>query len=86
MFLVNVMQATKIHLAYEIGGTPRALSEFRLAFPGLMNDETAALCARMIAGWKPFGPKRVGRHCSVRAARQLGSTGAWPDAANATSR
>ena len=70
MFLVSVMQAARIRLAYEIGGTPMALSEFRLEFPDLMNDETAALCARLIAGWKPFGPGRVGRHCSVRVARQ----------------
>ena len=70
MFLVNIMQAAVIRSAYEIGGTPRALSEFRRQFPGLMNDETAALCARMIAGWKPFGPGRVGRHCSIRVARQ----------------
>ncbi len=70
MFLVSVMQAARIRSAYEFGGTPGALSEFRLEFPGLMNDETATLCARMIAGWKPFAPGRVGRHCSVRVARQ----------------
>jgi hypothetical protein len=48
---------------------PMALSEFRLEFPDL-NDETAVLCARLIAGWKPLGPGRVGRHCSVGLARQ----------------
>jgi hypothetical protein len=31
-----------------------------------MDDETALLCARTIAGWKPFDPGRFGRFCRVK--------------------
>jgi hypothetical protein len=35
-----------------------------------MSDETAMVCARKIAKWKPFGPGRVGRYCRVILAPQ----------------
>jgi len=66
MFLVNAAEATAIRLAYEVHGDPGAIAEVRTQFPRVvMDDETALLCARMIAGWKPFGPGRFGRYCRI---------------------
>jgi hypothetical protein len=70
MFLVIVVQAAAIRIAYEVGGDSEAVAEFRIQFPGFMDAETALLCARMIAGWQPFSHGRLGRRCSARLARQ----------------
>jgi hypothetical protein len=69
MFLVNAAAAAAIRRAYEVDGEPGAVAELRVQFPEVVDDETALLCARMIAGWKPFGPGRVARQCSARLAR-----------------
>jgi hypothetical protein len=69
MFLVNAAAAAAIRRAYEVDGEPGALAELRVQFPEVVDDGTASLCARMIAGWKPFGPRRVARQCSARLAR-----------------
>jgi hypothetical protein len=71
MFLVNTAQAAAIRLACEVHGDPGAMAEVRTQFPRVvMDDETALLCARTIAGWKPFGPARLGRYCRVSPARR----------------
>jgi hypothetical protein len=69
MFLVSSAAADAVRRAYEIDGEPGALAELRIQFPEIVDEGTALLCARMIAGWKPFGPGRVARQCSVRLAR-----------------
>jgi hypothetical protein len=70
MFLVNAIQAAAIRTAHEAGGDSAAAAEFRVLFPGTMDDKAVMLCARMIAGWKPFGPGRVGRYISAKLARR----------------
>jgi hypothetical protein len=70
MFLVNAVTADAIRLAYELRGDAGAVAELRIQFSGLADDETALLCARTIAGWKPFDPGRFARYCRVRSARR----------------
>jgi hypothetical protein len=70
MFLVTSVQADAIRLAHEGSGDAEALAEFRIRFPGVENDETALLCVRIIAGWMPFGPGRIGRFCRIRNAQK----------------
>jgi hypothetical protein len=52
-------------LAYEVYGDPGVATELRIQIPGFMDDETALLCARTIAGWKPFDPGRFGSSSHV---------------------
>jgi hypothetical protein len=66
MFLVNAATVAAIRLAHEVHGDPGAVAELRVHFPAGMDDETALLCARTIAGWKPFDPGRFGRFCRVK--------------------
>jgi hypothetical protein len=70
MFLVDAVAAAAIRLAYDLNGEPGALAEMRKRFPGIVEDETARLCARTIANWKPFEPGRRARKCNVSLARR----------------
>jgi hypothetical protein len=70
MFLVDSVAAAAIRQAYNVAGEPGALAELRKRFPGIVDDETARLCARTIANWKPFEPGRRARKCNVRLARR----------------
>jgi hypothetical protein len=51
MFLVNAAAAAAIRLAYDLNGEPGALAEMRKWFREIVDDETARVCARTIAGW-----------------------------------
>jgi hypothetical protein len=70
MFLVDSVAAAAIRQAYDLNGEPGALAEMRKRFPGIVDDETARLCARTIANWKPFEPGRRARKCNVSLARR----------------
>jgi hypothetical protein len=70
MFLVDAAGAAAIRRAVEVDGEPGTLAELRVQFPEVVDDETALLCARMIAGWKPFESGRYAGQCSVSLARQ----------------
>jgi hypothetical protein len=69
MFLISAAAAAAIRQAYEVDGDLGALAALCIEFPEIVDVDTALLCARMIAGWKPFGRGRVARLCSVRLAR-----------------
>jgi hypothetical protein len=70
MFFVNAVQAAAIRRAHEVGGDLGAVAEFHIQFPDIGDDAAAAaLCARMIAAWKPFPPGRLARKCRARLAR-----------------
>ena len=79
MFLVSAAAAAAIRRAYEVDGEPGALVESRVQFPQVVDDETALLFARAIAGWKPFEPGRYARQCSVSLARQSERARQIPD-------
>lgn len=56
MFTVTESQAEAIRRAYETGGELSAAVELRRLFPGIVDNENARRCARMIAGWTPLPP------------------------------
>jgi hypothetical protein len=70
MFPVDVGAAAAIRLAYDLNGEPGALAATRRWFPEIVDDETARLCARTIAGWRPFGIGRYARRCSLSVTRR----------------
>jgi hypothetical protein len=54
MFSVDEATAAAVRQVYEASGELSAVVEFRRHFPGVTNNETARLCVRTIAGWKPL--------------------------------
>jgi alkanesulfonate monooxygenase SsuD/methylene tetrahydromethanopterin reductase-like flavin-dependent oxidoreductase (luciferase family) len=65
MFSVNAAAAEAIRRAFEEGGETPAVLVLRRYFPGITDDAAAKLCARTIAGWKPFPLIRKTRMCRV---------------------
>jgi len=57
MFTVSESEAEAIRRAYEAGGELSAVVELRRYFPGIIDNENARRCARMIAGWTPRPPR-----------------------------
>jgi hypothetical protein len=56
MFSVDEATGAAVRQVYEASGELSAAVEFRRHFPGITNNETARLCVKMIAGWKPLPP------------------------------
>jgi len=65
MFTVSATAAEAIRRAFEESGEMSAVSTLRRHFPGITDDGAARLCARTIAGWKPFPEARKTRMCRV---------------------
>jgi len=66
-------EAAAIRTAYEQGGELPAAIELRRLFPSVANNESARLCARIIAGWQPLPvqpvkPRLVSRRRAPRPA------------------
>jgi hypothetical protein len=69
MFSVDETTAEAIRQVFEESGELSAVIELRRHFPGIADNETARLCVRTIAGWKPLPPlppKRI-RTCLTRS-------------------
>jgi hypothetical protein len=69
MFSIDETTAAVIRQAFEESGELSAVVELRRHFPGIADNETARLCVRTIAGWKPLPPlpaKRI-RTCRTRS-------------------
>jgi hypothetical protein len=56
MFSVDEATAAVDRQVYEASGELSAVVEFRRHFPGITNNDTARLCVRTIASWKPLPP------------------------------
>jgi hypothetical protein len=56
MFCVDEATAAAIRQVFEDSGELSAVVELRRHFPGITNNETARICVRAIAGWKPLPP------------------------------
>jgi hypothetical protein len=69
MFSVDEATATAVRQVYEASGEFSAVVEFRRHFPGITSNETARLCVRTIANWKPLSPlpPRRTRTCRTRS-------------------
>jgi hypothetical protein len=56
MFSVDEATAAIVRQVYEASGELSAVVELRRHFPGITNNDTARLCVRTIASWKPLPP------------------------------
>ena len=56
MFSVTEADAAAIRTAMAEGGDLAAAVELRRCFPGIVDNEKARECARIIAGWSPLPP------------------------------
>jgi hypothetical protein len=56
MFSVDETTAEAIRQVFEKSGELSAVVELRRHFPGITNNETARICVRVIADWKPLPP------------------------------
>jgi hypothetical protein len=54
MFSVDEISAEAIRRAFDERGELAAVVELRRLFPGIVDNEQAALCARTIASWEPL--------------------------------
>jgi hypothetical protein len=72
MFSVDETTAEAIRQVFEKSGELSAVVELRRHFPGITNNETARICVRAIAGWKPLPtlPQRRTRTCRTRSSTQ----------------
>jgi hypothetical protein len=56
MFTVDEATAAAIRQAFEESGELAAVAELRRHFSGIVDNESAWLCVRTIAGWKSLPP------------------------------
>jgi hypothetical protein len=54
MFVVSEADAAVLRTAWEQGGELGAVVELRRLFPGIRDNARAAVCAAIVAGWKPL--------------------------------
>jgi hypothetical protein len=66
MFSVDEISAEAIRRAFNESGELAAVVELRRLFPGIVDNEQAALCARTIAGWGPL-PAPKSKKCRTRS-------------------
>jgi hypothetical protein len=58
---ITEQEASTIRAAFEQRGELSAVVELRRLFPGVLDDQQARECVRIIAGWKALPMKRRSR-------------------------